>query len=205
MHILKAPDDVLEPRPLVITCHGYAQRPATMLRFTQLWVKNCIIVSMQGNYPCRYSGGRAKKAFSWIDIYNPQASHQLHIDNIANVIDELVAKGLVDANRIILVGFSQSVALNYRFALQKIRKLAGLVAIMGGLPSDINRLDVKFDSPTLVVGATEDSYYSINKTCSFIKTLNKFNIPITELWYKGKHELPISLDIQMESWFKRVI
>ena len=48
----------------------------------------------------------------------------------------LTSEGVADPARIFLLGFSQSCALNYRFAFTYPDRLRGVIGICGGLPGD---------------------------------------------------------------------
>lgn len=196
------------PHPLVITCHGYSQRPATMMRFTQLWAKDCVIASLQAPFPhyrttVAPASGRGY-GFGWINSSNPHESQDLHCSALERIIDELIEQGIADQKQIILVGFSQSVSLNYRFAFKGTRKLAGLVALMGGLPHDFEHLSKSPLPPTLLVTARDDVHYSADLSDSFTAALSQIDTPLTLLSYEGSHELPVSLDSDLDSWLLSV-
>ena len=53
-----------------------------------------------------------------------------------DLIDKLAGEGVADASRVFLLGFSQSCALNYRFAFTYPERLRGVVGICGGIPGD---------------------------------------------------------------------
>lgn len=199
MYLIKAPASP-GPHPLLIICHGYGQRPASLLRFAQLWASEWVIASLQGPYPQYRKSSDRPSGYGWIDHSAPERSQEIHCEALAAVIDELTAKGVVDPQRVVLAGFSQSVSLNYRFAFKKLRPLAGLIAIMGGLPGNIDELEVEYTAPTLVIGAEEDIHYPPEVTKGFISKLKNLKIPVRELWYKYHHELPLSLDADIKSW-----
>jgi pimeloyl-ACP methyl ester carboxylesterase len=48
----------------------------------------------------------------------------------------LTDEGIADPARVFLLGFSQSCALNYRFAFTHPDRLRGVVGICGGIPGD---------------------------------------------------------------------
>ena len=60
----------------------------------------------------------------------------VHHRALRDLITVLVANEKLDSKRIFLLGFSQSCALNYRFAFTHPELLRGVIGIAGGLPGD---------------------------------------------------------------------
>src|SRR6476659_7814062 len=109
------------PAPLLIALHGYGANKRQMMREAQQMAPDGFaIASLQGFHQHfrepRVPGGPARFGFGWLTSYRPEESIAIHHQALLDLISQLVAEGVADPNRIFLVGFSQSCALNYRFA-----------------------------------------------------------------------------------------
>jgi phospholipase/carboxylesterase len=129
------------PRPLLIALHGYGGNKRQMLREALgMAPPNFAVVSLQGLYQHmkepKEPGGQLRYAFGWLTNYRPEESIELHHRALLDLIGQLVDERIADPERIFLVGFSQSCALNFRFAFTHTEALRGVVGICGGLPGD---------------------------------------------------------------------
>ena len=98
------------------------------------------IASLQGPHQHlrepKEKGGPLRYGFGWLTNFHPEDSVAVHHRGVLDMIDALVSEGIADAKRIFLLGFSQSCALNYRFAFTHPDVLRGVIGISGGLPGD---------------------------------------------------------------------
>ena len=60
----------------------------------------------------------------------------LHHRAVLDMADTLIDEGVADPKNIFLLGFSQTCALNYRFAFTHGKRLRGVIGICGGIPGD---------------------------------------------------------------------
>jgi len=116
---LDLPDD--RPAPLLLALHGYGANKRQMSREArQMAPDRFAIASPQGFHQHirepREAGGPLRFGFGWLTSYRPEESVAIHHKALIDLIDQLVAENAVDPQRIFLLGFSQSFALNYRFA-----------------------------------------------------------------------------------------
>ena len=61
-------------------------------------------------------GGPLRFGFGWLTNFHPEDSVAIHHQALLDLIQTLVSEGVADPKRIFLLGFSQTCALNYRFA-----------------------------------------------------------------------------------------
>jgi phospholipase/carboxylesterase len=81
-------------------------------------------------------GGPLRFGFGWLTNFQPEESVAVHHKALLDLIAALKDEGVADPARIFLLGFSQSCALNYRFAFSHPEVLRGIVGICGGIPGD---------------------------------------------------------------------
>jgi predicted esterase len=126
--------------PLLIALHGYGANKRHMMREAQLMAPdNFAIASLQGFHQHikepKEKGGPLRFGFGWLTNYRSEESQLIHHRAIQDLISTLSSEG-VDTKRVFLLGFSQSCALNYRFAFTHPTHLKGVIGICGGIPGD---------------------------------------------------------------------
>src|SRR5690348_13373573 len=109
------------PAPLLIALHGYGANKRQMMREAQLMAPdNFAIASLQGFHQHikepREPGGPLRFGFGWLTNFHSEESVALHHQALSDLIQSLIDEGVADSARVFLLGFSQSCALNYRFA-----------------------------------------------------------------------------------------
>src|SRR5215213_6432971 len=129
------------PAPLLVALHGYGANKRQMMREARrIAPDGFAIASLQGFHQHikepKEEGGPLRYGFGWLTNYRPEDSVALHHRALLDLIGSLVREGTADRTRVFLLGFSQSCALNYRFAFAHAEILRGVVGICGGLPGD---------------------------------------------------------------------
>ena len=129
------------PAPLLIALHGYGAFKEQMMREAQqIAPDGFAIASLQGFHQHmkepRQPGGPLRYGFGWLTSYRSEESVAVHHQALLDLIDKLAGEGVADPSRVFLLGFSQSCALNYRFAFTYPERLRGVVGICGGIPGD---------------------------------------------------------------------
>src|SRR6266850_8274022 len=132
---------VVLPAPLLIALHGYGASKRQMMREAQALVPEGFgIASLQGFHQHmkepKEPGGPLRFGFGWLTNFHPEESVAIHHRALLDLMQTLIGEGVTDPARIFLLGFSQSCALNYRFAFTYPNRLRGVVGICGGLPGD---------------------------------------------------------------------
>src|SRR5437867_78754 len=126
------------PAPLLIALHGYGANKRQMMREAQAMApERFAIASLQGFHQHmrepKEEGGPLRFGFGWLTNFRPEESVAVHHKAVLDLIDNLVGEGIADPARVFLLGFSQSCALNYRFAFTHPNHLRGIVGICGGI------------------------------------------------------------------------
>ena len=129
------------PAPLLIALHGYGANKRQMMREAQLLApERFAIASLQGFHQHIrepwVAGGPLRFGFGWLTNFHSEESVAVHHRALIDLIEILTAEGVADPSRVFLLGFSQSCALNYRFAFTHPEKLRGVIGICGGIPGD---------------------------------------------------------------------
>ena len=106
-------------------------------------------------------GGPLRFGFGWLTNFHADESVALHHQALLDLIETLIVEGVVDPKLVFLLGFSQTCALNYRFAFTHPGSLRGVIGICGGLPGDWETSDVykSTDAAVFHLSGTRDEFY----------------------------------------------
>ncbi len=161
---LHAPE--ARPAPLLIALHGYGASKRQMMREALAAAPaGFAIAALQGFHQHlrdpKEAGGPLRFGFGWLTNFRPEESVELHHRALLDLISTLAAEGVADEKRIFLLGFSQTCALNFRFAFTHPDRLRGLIGICGGLPGDWETSEIykPTEAAVLYLSGTRDEYY----------------------------------------------
>ncbi len=204
-YLLRKPERPSPSAFFIVALHGHAMTAEQMLWLTVPLVgEEHYTAALQGPYQIwvnRNGEPRADVAFHWATRFEPEHSWRLHHDMILTVIAEMGAS----AEHVVLVGFSQSVALNYRFLCTHPNAVRGAIAICGGIPGDWERRPYQH-SPAAVlhIAAREDEYYPPAVAETFPERL-RTRIPDLEFhMLDGGHRIPTAARPIMQAWLARL-
>ena len=126
----------------------------------------------------------------WLaENFHPEDSVAVHHRGVLDMIDALVSEGLADANRIFLLGFSQSCALNYRFAFTHPDILRGMIGISGGLPGDWETAPYKqTDAAIFHLTGERDEFYPPSRVANYAAQLRQRAKDVEFRSYDAGHE-----------------
>ncbi|MDQ3755873.1 MAG: acetylxylan esterase, partial [Acidobacteriota bacterium] len=118
------------PSPLLVALHGYGSNMRWMMREArQLVPKGFAVAALQGFHQHikdpKEPGGPLRYGFGWLTNFHPEESVRLHHQALLDLIETLVDEKVADRQRVFLFGFSQTCALNYRFAFTHAGRLRG--------------------------------------------------------------------------------
>src|SRR5947209_3763723 len=166
------------PAPLLIALHGYGASMRQMMREARsVAPEDFAIVSLQGPYQhlkeAKEPGGPLRFGFGWLTNFHPEESVVVHHRALLDLIDSLVVESVADAKRIFLLGFSQSCALNYRFAFTHPDRLCGVIGICGGLPGDweTSHLYQPTETAAFHLAGERDEYYPPERVSDYARSL----------------------------------
>jgi predicted esterase len=195
------------PAPLLIALHGYGANKRQMMREAILMTPaNFAIASLQGFHQHlkdpREPGGPLRFGFGWLTNFHPEESIVTHHHAVINLIDSLVGQGVGDRKAIFLIGFSQSCALNYRFAFTFPDRLRGVIGICGGLPGDWETSEIykPTDAAVFHLAGTRDEFYPPARVADYDERLNLRAREVAFSSYDAGHEIVPRMRDDVREW-----
>src|SRR5919202_3925485 len=127
------------PAPLVVALHGYGSNKGWMMREAREFApEGFAVAALQGIHQHlkepKEQGAPLRYGFGWLTNFRPEESVALHHRALLDLVSQLVDEKVADESRVFLFGFSQTCALNYRFAFTHAERLRGVIGVCGGLP-----------------------------------------------------------------------
>ncbi|HEV7860028.1 MAG TPA: dienelactone hydrolase family protein [Pyrinomonadaceae bacterium] len=197
------------PRPLLIVLHGYGGNKRQMMREAQLIApQGFALASLQGPHQHlkepREKDGPLRYGFGWLTNFHPEESVALHHNALLDLIDLLSDERVADSQRIFLLGFSQSCALNYRFAFTHPQRLRGVIGICGGLPGDweTSATYKTTDASVLHLQGTRDEFYPPERTRDYLERLRTRARDVEVKAHDAAHETTPAMRDDIRAWLK---
>ncbi len=195
------------PSPLLIAVHGYGANKRQMMREARLMAPpGFAIASLQGFHQHlkepKEKGGPLRFGFGWVTNFHPEESVALHHQAILDLIDSLVNERRADPERIFMLGFSQSCALNFRFAFTHTNALRGVVGICGGLPGDwdSSELYAKTKASVIYMHGENDEFYPPARVADYREQLSKRSSDVDVKSYLASHEITSAMRDDVREW-----
>ena len=139
----------------------------------------------------------------WLALTNfhPEDSVAIH-QAVLDLIASLTGEGIADRERVFLLGFSQTCALNYRFAFTHPNVLRGVVGICGGLPGDWETSEAYLPTPAAVfhLSGTRDEYYPPARVTDYAERLRLRAQNVEFKSYDAEHEMVPSMREDINAW-----
>jgi predicted esterase len=198
------------PAPLLIALHGYGANKRYMMREAQLMApEQFAIASLQGFHqhirePWQ-EGGPLRFGFGWLTNFRSEESVAIHHRALIDLIETLTAEGVADPGRVFLLGFSQSCALNYRFAFTHPDRLRGVVGICGGIPGDWETSSTyrNAEVDVLHLAGTRDEFYSPERVHDYQRQLETRARSVEFKSYNAAHEIIPEMRPDVVQWLTR--
>jgi len=204
-YLLRQPSTVDGQTPLVLALHGFGANPEVMLELTaRLFDTETVLASLQGPYQFFRDRANREVGYGWITGKHPAESIRLHHDMVSQVLKETGAEFGVPPARRFLVGFSQSVSLNYRFAAAHPDAVRGVIC--GGLPSDWDSSVAQpISASVLHIARRADEYYSPGATEHYADRLRQRAADVEFHLIDGGHQMPSNGNRIVGPWLERVL
>jgi len=195
------------PAPLLIALHGYGANKRQMMREArQLAPERFAIASLQGPHQHmkepKEPGGPLRFGFGWLTNFKSEESVAVHHRVVLDLIEALIGEGVADPARIFLLGFSQSCALNYRFAFSQPDRLRGVIGICGGTPGDWETS--KSYKPTTAsifhLAGTRDEFYPPTRVEPYESQLRMRANEVEFRAYDAAHEIVPEMRNDVREW-----
>lgn len=196
-----------QPAPLLIALHGYGANKKQMMREAkQLVPEGFAIASLQGFHQHmkepKEPGGPLRFGFGWLTNFHPEDSIAIHHQFVLDVTQNLSSEGVADPERIFLLGFSQTCALNYKFAFTHPDLLRGVIGICGGIPGDWETSEnyKPTKASVLHLTGTRDEYYPLSRVADYAERL-RLRAPSVEFKsYDAAHEMVPAMREDVREW-----
>lgn len=183
--------------PLVIALHGYGGNKRSMAKLVGPAVpESFALASLQGPHPHLIRPENRSQplgfGFGWITNWKPSESIALHHHAIDAILERLTVDRRVDPAAVFLLGFSQSVALNFRYAFTHPGKIRGVIAVAGGIPGDWGEEGKYRDAPieTLYIAGRRDEFYPPERIEENARSLERRGARVTVDILESGHDFP---------------
>ncbi len=195
------------PAPLLLALHGYGANKRQMMREAQQMAPaGFAIASLQGVHQHirepREANGPLRFGFGWLTNFRSEESVAIHHQALLDLIKTLTDEGIADPARIFLLGFSQSCALNYRFAFTHGESLRGVVGICGGIPGDWETSETYRAAAVdvLHLAGTRDEFYPPERVRDYERQLQTRARSVVFKSYDAGHEIVPQMRSDVAQW-----
>ena len=200
------------PAPLLIALHGYGANKRQMMREARLMAPaNFAIASLQGFHQHmkepKEPGGPLRFGFGWLTNFRSEESVAIHHQAVVDLIDNLTADRIAAPKQIFLLGFSQSCALNYRFAFTHADVLRGVIGICGGLPGDWQTNDSYKSTSAAVfhLAGSQDEFYTPARVADYAEQLRQRARDVTFQSYEVGHDFAPEMRADIHAWLEKKV
>lgn len=197
------------PAPLLIALHGYGANKRQMMREAkQMAPATFVIASPQGFHQHirdpKEPGGPLRFGFGWLTSYRPEESVRMHHQAMLDLLATLCDRGIADPRQVYLLGFSQSCALNYRFAFTHPEHLRGVVGICGGLPGDWESSNLYQTTSARVfhLAGSNDEFYPPARVSNYAERLSLRAQNVDFKNYPAGHEIAPAMREDVRNWLE---
>jgi phospholipase/carboxylesterase len=195
------------PKPLIIAMHGYGGDKSSMMRLVRrINEHDYVIAALQG--PHQHMVMQTEESpklgfgFGWLSNFKPEESVALHHRLVLDILETIDNSGSADTDRVFLLGFSQAVGINFRFAFTHGNLIRGVVAICGGIPGDWDS-DNKYESgkiDVLYIATERDNYYTPERMRQNAESLRRRARSVELRFFDAEHEVPREAYPVIEEW-----
>src|SRR2546421_4028517 len=203
--------DVIAPpspsAPLLVALHGYGASKWHALREAKMIAPaGFALAGLQGPHQHlrepKENGGPLRFGFGWLTNYRPEESVVIHHRALIEMIDALTNENVIDSKQIFLLGFSQSCALNYRFAFTHPNILRGVIGICGGLPGDweTSQLYQPTGAAVFHLAGERDEYYGPAQFKDYADQLHTRARDVEFRSYDAGHEISPAMREDIRAW-----
>jgi predicted esterase len=186
-YLIEAPASS-DPAPLLVGFHGYGEGAEAQLeRMRRIpGADRWRLVSIQGLH--RFYQRRVNEVVaSWMTRQDRELAIGDNLAYVAAVIDE-VDREHPGAQRLVLSGFSQGVAMTFRAAAASARTVDGVIAVGGDVPPELDAAAIGRVRQILVCHGTRDEFYTDAIFDRDVQRLRASNAGVTPLTFDGGHE-----------------
>jgi predicted esterase len=195
------------PAPLLVALHGYGSNKSWMMREARQFApEGFAIAAPQGFHQHlkepKEKGGALRYGFGWLTNFRHEESVAIHQRALRDIISTLVDEKIADRNRVFLFGFSQTCALNYRFAFTHADVLRGVVGVCGGLPGDWETSAAyrQTEASIFHLASARDEYYPPERVADYATRLQSRAADVKFKSYDAGHEFVPAMREDIRAW-----
>jgi len=195
------------PAPLLIALHGYGASKQQMMREAKVLAPDAFaIATLQGPHqhivPPKRTGDPLRFGFGWLTNFRSEESVAIHHQALLDLIGAMTEEGIAHPAQIFLLGFSQSCALNYRFAFTHPERLRGVIGICGGIPGDweTSGLYRQADFDVFHLAGNADEFYPPETVEKYEDQLKKRARSVVFKSYDARHEIVPRMREDVVQW-----
>jgi predicted esterase len=209
-YLLHTPQDLNSNSLLIITLHGYGSNPEEMLRLTAGLVGEGHIIAALEAPNQHYVGDslpnrQSVPGYNWGISTHWESVVRLHHDMLLKTLGSLRGRFEMGPDRCLLVGFSQPVGLNYRFAGTHPGEVGGIVGICGGVPRDWEEAKYRaLQAAVLHISRDQDEFYPVEVVKRFRERLLQHADDVEFHLLEGPHRFPSKAGTIVRPWVQRV-
>jgi predicted esterase len=206
-YLLHVPEETGARTVLVAALHGFSGNAEDMLRLTGHMVGGRqAIAAIEGPYGFFRGTGSSEVGYGWITNRRAAESIRLHHEMVRHVLEEAGSELAIPAERRVLLGFSQPVSLNYRFAEAHPASVRGVAGICGGLPGDWDdERPGRIRPAVLHIARGEDEFYPAERTEQYARRLRLRCDDVEFQLLEGGHRFPSRGGPVWENWLNRIL
>ena len=206
-YLLDVPENIGARTVLVSALHGFSQNPEDMLRLTRHMVgPHHAIAAIEGPYGFFLGVGSDQVGYGWITSRRPAESIRLHHEMVLHVLEEAGGELAIPAGRRVLLGFSQPVSLNYRFAGAHPDSVRGVAALCGAVPGDWDDAHPGRIRPAVLhIARRHDEFYPAERTEQYARRLRLRCDDVEFHLLEGGHRFPSRAGPVWENWLNRIV
>ena len=206
-YLVHAPPAIDGQTALVVALHGFSSNPEAMLRLTAgMMGSRHVIASVEGPNQFFVSKDSSDVGYGWGAHKPPGSSVRLHHEMLLHVLHEAGNEYGIPAARRILAGFSQPVAMNYRFAATHPDEIRGVIGICGGVPRNWEEGPYQpVTASILHIGRRQDEFYLPEVTERYAERLRLRAADVEFHLLEGGHRFPSKAAPIAEAWLERLL
>ncbi len=205
-YLVRAPQEVTASTLLVTTLHGFGQNPEVMLQLTEsLLGSKHLIAALQAPSQFYLAQQSNEVGYCWATHKHSDSSVRMHHEMLLYVFEAVEREWSIPAARRLLVGFSQPVGMNYRFAATYPEAVRGVMGLCGGVPKNWEEGPYqKVSAALLHIARREDEFYPPSVTEHYGGRLRRRADDVEFHMLEGGHRFPSKAGPVVEKWIGRL-
>jgi phospholipase/carboxylesterase len=200
------------PHPTILTLHGRGANAFDLLGLAP-YICNGKFLMICPQGPLETPIGPGAVGYAWYPMSMdgpPDVGAILSSRKKLQIfLDECLARYPIDANKLVVLGFSQGGVMAYSLALSNPERFAGLAVLSSWLPKElISELAIKEtvqSLPTLVQHGSQDQMIAVQRAQDSLEQLRALRVPITYREYDMGHEITPRGLTDLSAWLEEKV